>query len=139
MRHKRLPPSGLAAPQAPVNEPLERLLPLVISECSRGEAVAGQRALFDALLHQHHYLGHRSSVGENLQYLVGDTQGRPLACVLFGAAAWQCASRDRYIGWDGCAAQTPSAHRQQHAFYDRALGAGGVFGQPRFGSDCPTA
>jgi len=64
MRHKRLPPSGLAAPQAPVNEPLKRLLPLVISECSRGERVAGQRALFDALLHQHHYLSHRSSVGD---------------------------------------------------------------------------
>jgi len=103
MRHKRLPPSGLAAPQAPVNEPLERLLPLVISECSRGEGVAGQHALFDALLHEHHYLGHRSSVGENLQYLVGDAQGRPLACVLFGAAAWQCASRDRYVGWEGWA------------------------------------
>jgi len=40
---------------------------------------------------------------ENLQYLVGDAQGHPLACVLFGAAAWQCASRDRYIEWDGAA------------------------------------
>jgi hypothetical protein len=39
-------------------------------------------------------------VGENLQYLVGDNRQRPLACVLFGAAAWQCAARDRYIGWD---------------------------------------
>jgi Domain of unknown function (DUF4338) len=103
MRHKRLPPPGLAAPQAPVSEPLEQLLPLAISECSRGDKVRGQRELFDALLHQHHYLGHRSSVGENLQYLVGDAQGRPLACVLFGAAAWQCASRDRYIGWDSSA------------------------------------
>ena len=27
-------------------------------------------------------------------------QARPLACVLFGAAAWQCAARDRHIGWD---------------------------------------
>jgi hypothetical protein len=103
MRHKRLPPSGLAAPQAPVNEPLERLLPLVISECSRAEGVAGQRALFDALLHEHHYLGHRGSVGENLQYLVGDAQGHPLACVLFGAAAWQCAARESYLGWDASA------------------------------------
>jgi hypothetical protein len=103
MRHKRLLPSGLAAPQAPVNEPRKRLLPLVISECSRGEGVAAQGALFDALLHQHHYLSHRSSVGENLQYLVGDAQGQPLAGVLFGAAAWQCASRDRYLEWDGAA------------------------------------
>jgi len=100
MRHKRLPEPSLAAPQAPVSEPLNRLLPLVLSECSHADKAAGQRALFDALLHQHHYLSHRSSVGENLQYLVRDAQGRPLACLLFGAAAWQCASRDRYIGWD---------------------------------------
>jgi hypothetical protein len=100
MRHKQLREPGLAQPQAPVQEPLERLLPLLISECS-GEAKApDQRALFDALLHQYHYLSHRSSVGENLQYLVHDAQGRPLACLLFGAAAWQCACRDRYIGWD---------------------------------------
>jgi hypothetical protein len=100
MRHKQLPELGLAQPQAAVSEPLERLLPLVISECSGADPVPGQRALFDALLHRHHYLSHRSSVGENLQYLVRDAQQRPLACVLFGAAAWQCASRDRYIGWD---------------------------------------
>ena len=100
MRHKQLPPSVLAVAQAPVINPLKRVLPLVISECSHADKAPGQRALFDALLHQHHYLSHRSSVGENLQYLVRDAQGRPLACVLFGAAAWQCASRDLYIGWD---------------------------------------
>jgi uncharacterized protein DUF4338 len=110
MRHKQMPEPSLAAPQAPVSEPLKRLLPLVISECSRGDTVSGQRALFEALLHQHHYLSHRSSVGENLQYLVGDGRGRPLACVLFGAAAWQCASRDRYIGWD-------SSVRAQHLHF----------------------
>jgi hypothetical protein len=32
--------------------------------------------------------------------LVADGQGRAVAGVLFGAAAWQCAERDRYIGWD---------------------------------------
>jgi hypothetical protein len=103
MRHKRLPEPSLAAPQAPISEPLNQLLPLVLSECSHADKASGQRALFDALLHQHHYLSHRSSVGENLQYLVRDAQGRPLACLLFGAAAWQCASRDRYIGWESLA------------------------------------
>jgi hypothetical protein len=100
MRHKRLPELDLAAPQAPVTEALKALLPLVISECSCPDEAPGQRALFDALLHHHHYLSHRSSVGENLQYLVRDAQARPLACVLFGAAAWQCAARDRYLGWE---------------------------------------
>ena len=99
MRHKRmLTPQGLV-PESPLRADLETLLPLDISEVS---TLAGthQRALFEALLHQHHYLSYRSPVGENLQYLVRDHQGRPLACVLFGAAAWQCADRDRYIGWD---------------------------------------
>jgi hypothetical protein len=53
----------------------------------------------NCLLRQQHYLGYRSWVGQNMQYLVGDRHGRPLACVLFGAAAWQCAARDRYLGW----------------------------------------
>jgi hypothetical protein len=39
-------------------------------------------------------------VGQNLQYLVSDCQGRLLAAALFGAAAWQCADRDRYVGWE---------------------------------------
>jgi hypothetical protein len=100
MRHKQLPRPALAAPQQPLTEPLKELLPLVINECSHIDKSSGQRALFDALLHQHHYLSHRSSVGENLQYLVQDARARPLACVLLGAAAWQCAARDGYIGWD---------------------------------------
>lgn len=107
MRHKQVARPDLAAPQPPLTPPLEQLLPLTISECSHLDKAAGQRVLFDALLHQHHYLSHLSSVGENLQYLVHDAQARPLACVLFGAAAWQCASRDRYIGWD-------SGARAQH-------------------------
>lgn len=100
MRHKQLPDSGLAAPQTPIIDPLGRLLPLHICECSGADKIPDQRALLDALLHVHHYLSHRSSVGENLQYLVRDAHRRPLACLLFGAAAWQCASRDHYIGWD---------------------------------------
>lgn len=87
--------------QTPITDPLRTLAPLTFIECSQArKAAAGQRALFNALLRQHHYLSHTSTVGENLQYLVTDIQGRPLACVLFGAAAWQCADRDRHIGWE---------------------------------------
>jgi hypothetical protein len=38
-------------------------------------------------------------VGENLGYLIKSSSGVDLACLLFGAAAWQCAPRDRWIGW----------------------------------------
>lgn len=99
MQQKRLPPSP---PQRAIRaEPrsLAEVLPLVITEVSSTTGLK-QRPLFESLLHHHHYLGHRSTVGENLQYLVCDPQEHPLACLLFGAAAWQCADRDRYIGWD---------------------------------------
>jgi len=48
--------------------------------------------------HGHHYLGLRI-VGENIGYLIGDRNGRDVAALLFGAAAWRCAARDHYIGW----------------------------------------
>ena len=84
---------------AEVRVALPELLPLCIEEISR-ERHVGKQAEFSRLLERHHYLGHRGTVGENMQYLVGDGQGNPLACVLFGAAAWQCKVRDAAIGWD---------------------------------------
>lgn len=98
LRSAPAPPTG--PPPPPITEPLAALLPLHLAEVSTiGDA--RERALFAALLRQHHYLSHRSWVGEHLDYLVRDRHGRPLACVLWGAAAWQCAARDRYLGWDG--------------------------------------
>ena len=49
-------------------------------------------------LRAYHYLGLRV-VGENLQYLVQTRDGQDVACLLSGAAAWQCAARDTFIGW----------------------------------------
>ena len=104
MRHKAKPSLDVAAPLAPIVGALSGLLPLSIGEVSH-KSQRADRALFDALLCQHHYLSHCSTVGENLQYLVRDGSGRPLACVLFGAAAWQCRTRDEYIGWDATTRQ----------------------------------
>jgi hypothetical protein len=49
-------------------------------------------------LHRFHYLGFRM-VGENMGYLVEDAHHRDVGCLLFGAAAWKCAVRDRFLGW----------------------------------------
>ncbi len=57
-------------------------------------------SLFTCFLSQYHYLGHRTTVGENMQYLISDCSNRPLSCVLFGSAAWKTTSRDTFIGWD---------------------------------------
>jgi hypothetical protein len=55
--------------------------------------------VFQRYLVRHHYLGYGGPVGENLGYLIRSRTGVDLACLLFGAAAWQCAPRDRWIGW----------------------------------------
>lgn len=51
------------------------------------------------LLRQFHYRGFHGPVGENVQYLAKDRLGRNLAVMVFGAAAWKVADRDRFIGW----------------------------------------
>jgi hypothetical protein len=58
-------------------------------------------ALFRFLLARHHYLSYGNTVGENLKYLLRSRTGRPLAALLFGAAAWKCAAREAWIGWSG--------------------------------------
>ena len=98
MRHKQMPALDASLSQEPLPGPLSGLLPLTFTEVSA--AAISQRPLFEGLLHQYHYLSYRSPVGKNLQYLVQERGGRPVACLLFGAAAWQCADRDRHIGWD---------------------------------------
>lgn len=57
-------------------------------------------ALFNCLLSRYHYLGHKNTVGRNMKYLVRSHDGQPLACALFGAAAWKTAARDSFIGWE---------------------------------------
>jgi hypothetical protein len=89
---------GPALDQGPVECALEQLTPLRLAEVSQAGR-REERAWLEACLDRYHYLGYRSRVGQNLQYWVCDGQDRPLACVVFGAAAWQCAARDQWIGW----------------------------------------
>lgn len=90
--------ASLALATTPIEDPLQTLGTLLLEEVSQpGDRL--ERAELEACLEQYHYLGYRSRVGQNLQYWVRDEQCRPLACVVFGAAAWQCAVRDQWIGW----------------------------------------
>lgn len=57
-----------------------------------------EEALFNSLVHQHHYLGYTQPVGEHLKYLVF-AGGRPIACVAWSSAPRHLGSRDRFIGW----------------------------------------
>ena len=80
--------------------PLACALPeLGMLQVTEVSAHAVERAWVKTALGQFHYLGFRGAVGQNLQYVVRDHQGRRLACLVFGAAAWKCQNRDRFIGW----------------------------------------
>lgn len=95
-RHRLAPPPPRSWPTAPITGRLSELGPLTMSEVS---AQAAGRAEVRAALAQFHYLGYRTPVGENLQYVVRDSADRLVAVLVFGAAAWKCAARDRWIGW----------------------------------------
>jgi hypothetical protein len=86
----------LPEPIEPITGPLAELAPLNLQEVS-GQCTS--RAWVKEALARFHYLGFGGAVGENLHYVVRDGQHRPLACLVFGAAAWKCQDRDRFIGW----------------------------------------
>src|SRR6516162_2663936 len=92
-------PGPLPISQYPLPSPIESRLstlePLSIVPAQSPQEVA----LFDWLLWRYHYLPYSGAVGENIRYLAFDCQARPLAWLLYGAAAWKLSIRDRFIGW----------------------------------------
>jgi len=84
----------------PIRDALRDLQPVSVRIVAPG---SDDLRLFNCLVSHYHYLGHRNTVGENLRYLVRDRLGRPVACALFGSAAWTCAARDAFLGWNPAA------------------------------------
>lgn len=93
-RHRALRP--VLHSQSPIETELPALTPIHITPVGKGEP----DHLFKTLLALYHYLGYRGPVGENMKYIAYDRHHNPLACLLFGAAAWKTAPRDAFIGWD---------------------------------------
>jgi len=79
-----------------VSRPLAEILPVRLETINAGAALKEFKSYID----QFHYLGFDRTVGENMKYMARDRFGTPLACLLFGSAAWSCGDRDRFIGWD---------------------------------------
>ena len=102
-------------PDEPINQNLQELQPLAWELADYGTELRS-RAL--SYLRSYHYLGCERPVGSHLLYVVQDQRGRDLAVHLVGAAAWQCADRDRFIGWSGAARKT---HLEQVANHSRFL------------------
>lgn len=61
--------------------------------------------LFHCLMDRYHYLGCKGHVGEHIKYIAFDRLNRPVACLLFGSAAWKTTPRDQFIGWNGTTRQ----------------------------------
>jgi hypothetical protein len=81
-------------PGPPLSAPVHHLGPL------RLDLVAGRAEsdLWNEYIARYHYLGYSRLPGAQLRYFAR-TDGRLLALLGFGAAAWSLGPRDRWIGW----------------------------------------
>ena len=91
-RHLRRTPQ--AEPQAPLCTPVGELRDL------RLDIVADRRdsLLWNEYVDRYHYLGYQPLPGAQMRYFAR-AEGRVLALLGFGAAAWKTAPRDHFIGW----------------------------------------
>lgn len=95
----RMANPSVAHDSSPIECDLSQLMPVSLEDA---QASSQCKRLFCHLLATYHYLGMRD-VGRNMKYLFRDRHGRPLACMLFGSAAWMTRPRDEFIGWDAMA------------------------------------
>jgi hypothetical protein len=95
-QYPRRKPAHRGHDTGPITCGLDELRPLAVDVVEGGAALAEFKSLVD----QYHYLGYGRTVGENMKYVVRSRDGAPLACLLFGSAAWKCRDRDAYIGWN---------------------------------------
>lgn len=58
-----------------------------------------EESLHRQLMTKHHYLGYLPKIGQTLWY-VATYEDQWIALLTFSAAAWKCAVRDQWIGWD---------------------------------------
>jgi len=82
-------------PQEPVCAPAGALGELVFQPVhTRAESQH-----WNEFMARYHYLGYAPLPGAQMRYEVNSDQGRLLALLGFGAAAWAVAPRDPFIGW----------------------------------------
>ncbi len=89
----RLAKTTRTAAQASIDAPVHALAELHLKLVER--ATSG---LWNEFIHRYHYLGYTPLPGAQLRYFAY-TVNTPVALLGFGAAAWQTAPRDRFIGW----------------------------------------
>ena len=93
--------SSATNPRDPILQPVHHLGPLLLRLVERTES-----SLWNEYIARYHYLGYTPLPGAQLRYFVMLDQ-QIIALLGFGAAAWQAAPRDNYIGWT-------HTHRKRH-------------------------
>lgn len=81
-------------PGPAIEQPASTLRPLKL-QLVRGKA---DSRLWNEYIERYHYLGHKPLPGAQLRYFVHAAE-QLVALLGFGAAAWQTAPRDQFIGW----------------------------------------
>ncbi len=81
-------------PWPPILKPAGALAPLTLRRVHTRQ----DSRLWNEYIERYHYLGHKPLPGAQMRYLIFSRE-QPIALLGFGAAAWQTAPRDRYIGW----------------------------------------
>ncbi|MBF0245931.1 MAG: DUF4338 domain-containing protein [Planctomycetes bacterium] len=84
-------------PKAAVTQPVHELNDLRIDIVTAKDKVLSR--LWNEYIHRYHYLGYEPCIGANIRYMVW-SNGELIALLGFGAAAWQIAPRDNFIGWN---------------------------------------
>jgi hypothetical protein len=72
---------------------------LNLREITIHRVAASEEERFQRLMQAHHYLGALPKIGRTLWY-VASWKTQWMCLVVFSAAAWKCAARDQWIGWD---------------------------------------
>ncbi len=86
--------SSRTDPGAAIHHSAGALAPLVLRRVRQKP----DSRLWNEYIERYHYLGHKPLPGAQLRYFI-HAANKPIALLGFGAAAWQTAPRDRYIGW----------------------------------------
>jgi hypothetical protein len=94
-------PTAATDPQGSVTQPVHHLAPLKLQLVDHSNS-----RLWNEFIDRYHYLGYKTLPGAQLRYMV-TSNNQLLALLGFGAAAWQTAPRDQFIGWN---------HQQREAY-----------------------
>lgn len=81
-------------PGLAIEQPAGALAPLHLQRVQH----KSDSRLWNEYIERYHYLGHKPLPGAQLRYFIY-ARNQPIALLGFGAAAWQTAPRDLFIGW----------------------------------------